>query len=213
MNELTIATTNRGKLREFSFLFSRFLPAFADIKLRCIADFKDAPVVIEDGSTFHENARKKALEIANYTGSLTLADDSGLAVDYLDGAPGIYSARYASENASDDENNMKLLEKLKNVDKEDRSASFICVIALALPNDLLGLFEGVCRGTIGTEPQGGNGFGFDPLFIRKDYGMTFAELPQNTKNAISHRARAFEKAAVMLQRYLPQLAQNDAENE
>lgn len=210
MNTLTIATKNRGKLREFAFLFSRFLPKYSDIELQCIADFKDAPDVIEDGTTFHENARKKALELANYTGTLTLADDSGLTVDYLDGAPGIYSARYAGENASDEDNNMKLLEKLKDVPEEDRTASFVCVIALALPDDVLGLFEGTCRGVIGTAPHGGNGFGYDPLFIRKDYGMTFAQLPQDIKNAISHRARAFEKAAVMLQRYLP-LQQEDAD--
>lgn len=202
MKTLTIATHNRGKLREYSFLFSRFLPAHTHVSLLCMDDFPSLPPVEENGTSFYENARIKALTTATQTGTLALADDSGLCVDALDGAPGIYSARYSGEDATDEKNCLKLLKAMTDVPEEERNASFVCVIALAAPGELLGMCEGICRGTIGFEPHGWNGFGYDPLFIKKEYGMTFAQLPQDTKNTISHRALAFEKAAVLLDRYL-----------
>ena len=163
------------------------------------------PTVEEDGLTFHANARKKALYAADFTGKMAVADDSGLVVDALSGEPGIFSARYAGENATDEENIEKLLVKLAEVPKESRTARFVCTIAVAMPGELLGIFEGTCSGLIGTEPRGDNGFGYDPVFVKTDYGKTFAELPHDVKNRISHRVRAFEKAAVIIERYIQKM--------
>jgi XTP/dITP diphosphohydrolase len=202
---LVIATRNQGKVREMRALLRQLMPRIKDITLASLRDFPDAPAIEESGATFHENARIKALTIAAHTGCLTLGDDSGLEVDALGGAPGVYSARYAGPHARDDENNQKLLAALRTVPPDRRSARFVCVIALALPDNVLGLFEGVCHGVIGAEPRGSNGFGYDPLFVKTDYGKTFAELSHSVKNRISHRALAVEKAAVMLERYLERM--------
>jgi XTP/dITP diphosphohydrolase len=206
---IVLATRNLGKFREMEFLFRTYLPSLKDVTLTPLADFADAPQVAEDGATFHENARLKALEIANFTGCMTIADDSGLEVDALDGAPGVRSARYAGEYVTDDDNVRKLLFALDGVSFDQRGARFVCVVAVALPNDVLGLFEGVCHGVIAEEPRGGNGFGYDPVFVRTDSGKTFAELPHRVKNRISHRTRAFEKAAATIERYVARL--QDAE--
>jgi XTP/dITP diphosphohydrolase len=136
---------------------------------------------------------------------MSIGDDSGLEVDALGGAPGVLTARYAGPHARDNENNRKLLDALKNVPPDQRTARFRCVIAVALPDNVLGLFEGVCHGMIGTELCGSAGFGYDPLFIKTDYGKTFAELTAAVKNRISHRAHAFEKAAIVIQRYLERM--------
>jgi len=202
---IAIASKNLGKMQEFRYLFKQFLTHVKDIQLAGLKEFPEMDPIVEDGLTFHQNARKKALQTAEHTGLLSIADDSGLEVDALEGAPGIYSARYAGEHATDEDNMRKLLDELKDIPPYRRTAQFTCVIAVALPGDVLGLFEGVTHGEIGFDPKGTNGFGYDPLFIKQDYGKTFAELPLDVKNRISHRARAFEKAAAIIERYIERL--------
>ncbi len=146
--------------------------------------------VIEDGATFEENAIKKAETIMQATGKPCIADDSGLCVDYLDGAPGVYTARYAGENATDGENIQKLLSALEGVPTEQRGAQFVCVIALAQPGEKTQVFRGECCGTILTEKRGDNGFGYDPIFYVNQYDQSLAELPAEIKNSISHRFAA-----------------------
>jgi len=202
---IVAATRNAGKLREMRALFRLALPHIKDVQLVGLKDYPDLPPIDEPFATFHENARHKALLVANHTGLLAIGDDSGLMVDALDGAPGVHSARYAGPGASDDANNRKLLDAMRDVPDSQRSAHFVCVIAVALPHNVLGLFEGACRGMIAHEPHGGNGFGYDPLFIKTDYGKSFAELPASVKNRVSHRALAFEKAAIVLERAIERL--------
>ncbi|MBO5364944.1 MAG: XTP/dITP diphosphatase [Clostridia bacterium] len=154
--------------------------------------------VIEDGSTFEENAAKKAETIMKLTGKPTIADDSGLCVDYLDGAPGVYTARYAGENAADEENIQKLLTALSGVPCHKRTAQFVCVIALAVPGEPTRLFRGECPGRITEAPKGEDGFGYDPVFYYEKYAMTLAEMEPHIKNAISHRSAALRKMATGL---------------
>ena len=146
--------------------------------------------VAEDGTTFEENAAKKAEAIMRATGRATIADDSGLCVDYLDGAPGIYTARYAGENAGDGENLDKLLRALEGVPPQERTARFVCVIALAEPGKETRVFRGECRGRITQVKKGEGGFGYDPVFSTDQYARTLAELEPYIKNAISHRSAA-----------------------
>ena len=198
--KIIIATHNIGKLQEMNFLFTEFIPKNYNINLVSLNKYPDIPEVIEDGDSFQANAEKKALFTANYTGEMVIADDSGLVVDALNGEPGIFSSRYSGENATDEQNIEKLLENLKDIPEELRTAHFACVISIATPNNIIGSFKGICNGIIGTKPQGDNGFGYDPLFIRTDIGKTFAELPHDVNNRISHRARAFEKAASLIEK-------------
>ncbi len=149
--------------------------------------------VIEDGATFEENAIKKAEEIMRITGKPTIADDSGLCVDFLGGAPGVYTARYAGENATDAENIEKLLAALKDVPEKDRGARFVCVIAVAEPGKETVTFRGECAGRIDFEPKGEGGFGYDPIFYLDEYGATMSEISADTKNSISHRSNALKK--------------------
>ncbi len=151
--------------------------------------------VIEDGLTFEENAAKKAETIMKLTGKPTIADDSGLCVDYLKGAPGIYTARYAGENATDEENIGKLLTALKDVPLYKRDAQFVCVIALAEPGKETRFFRGECPGRITFSSQGEDGFGYDPIFYYEKYAQTLAEMEPHIKNAISHRSAALKKMA------------------
>ena len=151
--------------------------------------------VVEDGTTFEENAAKKAETIMKLTGKPTIADDSGLCVDYLGGAPGIYTARYAGENATDAENIGKLLAALDGVPEEQRGARFVCVIAVAIPGEKTKLFRGECPGRITEEPKGEDGFGYDPVFYYQEDGMTLAEMEPERKNAISHRSNALRTMA------------------
>lgn len=195
--ELLLATRNKNKIIEMSAFLKRL-----GLKIRSLEDFPDAPNIVEDGKTFEENAAKKALACAKHTGLLTLADDSGLIVDALNGAPGVNSHRYAGANATDFENNMKLLDQMKNVDESRRTAKFICCIALADKKGLIRTVTGKCDGVILTEPRGREGFGYDPLFMKTDYKMTFAELSLEIKNRISHRAMALEKASLAIETYL-----------
>lgn len=147
--------------------------------------------VTEDGKTFEENAVKKAVQIMRATGLPAIADDSGLAVDILDGAPGIYSARFAGEHATDEENLQKLLQELDGVTFDKRTAKFVCVIAVAFPDSKeVKLYRGECKGRILTEKRGENGFGYDPVFYVEKYDCTMAQLEPHIKNAISHRSNA-----------------------
>ena len=183
--KLLVATKNKGKLLEISSLF-----AAQGIEVVGLESLEDVPDVVEDGDSFCANARKKALEIASLTNCLTLADDSGLVVPELDGAPGIFSARYAGDDATDAQNNLKLLDELAVLAPDTRQAYFCCVIALADPQGRCRTFEGRLHGLLLEELRGAQGFGYDPLFLVPEYGKTLAELPLEIKNRISHRGKA-----------------------
>jgi XTP/dITP diphosphohydrolase len=184
--ELLIATTNKGKIVELrSLLTSLSLP------LRSLAEFPDVADVPETGATFAENAILKARGYATQTRLWTLADDSGLEVDALGGAPGVYSARYGGEGLSDADRVKRLLETLSQSNDADRHARFVCVIAIADPlGEIVNLSTGICEGTIAYAPRGANGFGYDPVFVPEGYEQSFGELTADTKEIISHRARA-----------------------
>ena len=185
--KLVIATRNAHKLEEIQSIFD-----FKNLEVLSAFDFPEIPDVEEDGETLKANAVKKAVEIAKATNCWAMADDSGLEVAALDGAPGVYSARYAGEECSYSANNEKLLREL--ADKEDRSARFRTVIALSDPEGNVKTVAGECPGVIIEELRGTNGFGYDPLFVPDGYSETFAELSSEVKNRISHRARALQKA-------------------
>ena len=192
--KLVLATRNSGKIREISGM----LEGQNGVELLSLRNYPDAPDVVEDGKTYEENAIKKASTLANYTGHLTIADDSGLEVDALDGAPGVHSARYAGENASDQDRIAKLLGALQDVPDDQRSARFICVVAIAEPLSESEIVRGVCEGHISHMPRGETGFGYDPVFVPMGYDKTFAELGGNIKNQISHRAKALGMARKIL---------------
>lgn len=183
--DLLVATRNQGKLREI-----RRLLLDTGINVKGLDAFGELPEVEEDGATFADNARKKAATMARLTGCLTLADDSGLAVEALGGRPGVHSARYAGDGASDADNNRKLLEEMAHLPAERRQAAFHCVMALCPPEGSCRLFEGRLDGLILAQGRGTEGFGYDPLFLVPEYGKTLAELPLDIKNRISHRGRA-----------------------
>jgi XTP/dITP diphosphohydrolase len=187
--KLVIATRNTHKLQEIRAIFD-----FQGLEVSSAFDFPEIPDVVEDRDTLEGNAAKKASETAKATKCWALADDSGLEVTALNGAPGVYSARYAGDECSYDANNEKLLAELQG--KDDRSARFRTVLALSDPEGNIQAVEGVCPGQIIAERRGANGFGYDPLFIPDGYTETFAELDAAVKNQISHRARALQNAAV-----------------
>ncbi|PIE61841.1 MAG: Non-canonical purine NTP pyrophosphatase [Desulfobacterales bacterium] len=180
---IVLATTNKGKLREMQAIFKDY-----PVEIKTLADFGPIPEVIEDGETFDDNAYKKAAFTARVLGYPALADDSGLCVDALDGAPGVYSARYAGENATDADNVAKLLDDM--AEKENRNASFQCVISIALPTGPALTYEGTCEGVLTREPAGDNGFGYDPLFFFPAYNKTFAQISMEEKAKVSHRGKA-----------------------
>ena len=195
MKELLVATGNKGKLREFGELLQGVVETILSP-----ADFPGLPEVEEDGATFEANAIKKAMSAAVFTGRPVLADDSGLCVDYLDGRPGVHSARFAGAGAKDADNNALLLRELAGVPAERRGASFHCVIALCRPDGSCQTFDGSLPGVILEAPRGTGGFGYDPLFLVPEYGQTFSELPPEIKNAISHRGRAMQMLKEALSR-------------
>jgi XTP/dITP diphosphohydrolase len=160
--------------------------------------YPDAPAVDEDGQTFAENARKKALSLAKELGVWVVADDSGLCVDALDGRPGVWSARYAGEDATDEANVAKLLEELGDVADADRGAEFVCTIVLASEEGVLVETKGTCRGRITRAPRGENGFGYDPVFLYPEFAATFAEVSADAKNSVSHRGQALREFAERL---------------
>jgi len=194
---LLVATRNRHKVSEI-----RALLKDGEFEVTSAATMPGLPVVVEDADTIRANAIKKAVETARAAKTLTIADDSGLEVDALGGAPGVHSARYAGEKATYHENNQKLLKALGGVPMEKRASRFRCVMAVADVNGLVDAVEGICNGVIIEKERGGGGFGYDPLFIPDGQVKTFAELSPDVKNRISHRAKAMQKARAILSRYL-----------
>ena len=189
MTELVLASGNKGKLAEFQRLLDGL-----DVQIHSMKEYPEIGEIVEDGSSFAENALIKARAVCKATGKPAMADDSGLAVDALNGAPGIYSARFAGEQRSDADNNAKVLELLKDVKDADRTARFFCAIALVLPDGREYTVEGTCEGTILHAIRGEGGFGYDPLFYVETMDKTFAELTMEEKNRISHRGHANRKA-------------------
>ncbi len=183
---LVIATRNKGKTSEIRELLRDF-----PIEIKNLDDFGPIPQVEEDGTTFEENAYKKASFTARVLGFPALADDSGLTVDALDGAPGVYSARYAGEDASDEQRCVKLLKEMEG--RNNRKAAFECVISLAVPTGPALTYEARCEGLIAQQPSGSNGFGYDPVFYYPPLGKTFAELTREEKNTVSHRGKALKE--------------------
>jgi len=196
MKELLVATGNKGKFAEIKELLGGTVA-----NLYSLEDFPDIPPVEEDGATFAENAVKKAQGAARATGKPVIADDSGLEVDALGGRPGVYSARFAGESADDAANNVKLLAELTDLPDTQGTAAFRCAIALCFPDGNCRTFSGELNGIILKEPRGTGGFGYDPLFLVPEYGLTLAELPLAVKNSISHRG----KALALLKEYLRDL--------
>jgi XTP/dITP diphosphohydrolase len=193
MMEIVVASKNQGKVAEFEKAFSQ-LP----VKILSLKDFGDIPEAVEDGATFAENARKKAQHYLQYTKKPCLADDSGLEVDALGGAPGVFSARYAGEEANDAANNAKLLQQMADVESERRTGRFRCALALTFPDGRILEADGVVEGRLLMAEKGDGGFGYDPLFFLPELAKTFAELTLSEKNAISHRGQAIAVMAAQL---------------
>jgi XTP/dITP diphosphohydrolase len=204
MLELVVATKNKKKFEEIEEILKGMRFVFSSL-----ADYPDAPRIIENGRTFKENAVKKAVKIASATGKLTMGEDSGLCVEALDGRPGIYSSRFSGKPAcpagrgkSDAKNNAKLLKELEGLPLSRRKAYYACAVALADKDGLVAIVEGRCRGVIGFELKGKLGFGYDPLFLIPEYKKTFAQLGPRIKHKMSHRYRALEKAKRVIKKYI-----------
>ncbi len=194
---LVVATRNKKKLLEIKEILKGI-----DLTLLSLDAYKNSPQVIENGKTFKENAVKKAVKLARFTGEFCLGEDSGLCVDALDGAPGIYSARFSGRDKSDIKNNLKLLKVLKDLPLSKRKAHYVCAVALADKNGLVGVAEGRCSGLIAFEPKGSAGFGYDPVFYIPKYKKTFAQLGEKIKHKMSHRYHALKKAKRIIQKYI-----------
>jgi len=188
MLKLLVATRNQGKILELIALLKDF-----PFEIKTLDDFDETEDVEETGKTFLENANLKSLDYARQTGCLTLADDSGLEVDALNGAPGVFSARYSGINASDKDNINKLLHALREIKKPERSARFVCAMSVSEPRGTRFTNEGFCDGEIALNSMGSNGFGYDPVFIPSGFEQTFGELPAETKKKLSHRSNALKK--------------------
>jgi XTP/dITP diphosphohydrolase len=197
--EVVIATHNEGKLREIKDILAPW-----GFNILSLKDFPWIREIIEDGSTFAENAAKKAREVARQTGRLAIADDSGLVVDALQGKPGVFSSRYGGDKATDEQKFQKLLAEMSEIPEGKRQAAFVCTLAVATPQGEVELLEGRCRGQIAFAPRGKHGFGYDPIFFLPELGKTMAELDPEVKNRISHRARALEKLKELLPTILKQ---------
>ncbi len=202
---IALATRNQGKVREFAKLLEGY-----PVDLRSLADFGPVPEVVEDGETFDDNAYKKASFVARVLGVPAIADDSGLVVEALGGDPGVHSARYAGEKATDRDNIDKLLQEM--ADKTDRRAAFECVISIAVPAGTALTYEGRCEGEITREIHGDGGFGYDPVFRCQGFDKTFAEIEMEDKNRVSHRGRAlaevvaeFDKVMVWLNQRITEM--------
>lgn len=194
IEEIIIATGNRNKVSEIKDILSDL-----NIKVTPITDFPSYPKTVEDGKTLEENAAKKAKEAALFFKKWALADDTGLEVDYLNGEPGIYSARYAGDGCTYDDNNKKLLAALKDAPQDKRGARFRCIIAVSNPEGEVVFAEGKIFGTISEHLAGNKGFGYDPIFFVPEQNKTFAELDTDVKNKISHRALALQKAKELIE--------------
>lgn len=193
--EIVIASTNLHKIREFRDMM-KHLSGIDLLSLHHFPNYKPAP---ENGDTFKENAIQKAEHAAKALNKWVLADDSGLVVHSLNGAPGIHSHRYAGEDATDAENRLKLLASMSHLDELHRNAYYECCLALASPKGLIKCVVGLCEGKILKEERGRHGFGYDSLFVKNEYDKSFAEIEESTKNRISHRHKAFEKLAPTLE--------------
>ena len=196
MTKIILATRNRHKAGELKFFFNGF-----DIEILNVDDVAPDLELREDGTTFEENALQKAMTVYQKTGMLALADDSGLEVYYLNGRPGVYSARYAGKVTDDDKNNQKLLAEMRGVPPRRRRAQFRSVLALT-GKGIREVTEGICPGVLGEFPRGTNGFGYDPIFIPDGFKKTYAELTAEEKNRISHRSRSFEKMSERVRKLL-----------
>lgn len=188
MRKIVVATKNKGKVKEIKSILG-------DLPFEVLT-MSEAGIDIEieeTGETFEENALIKARAMKKYTSSIVMADDSGLEVDYLNGAPGIYSARFSGNDANDEKNNKKLLELMNGVEEEKRVARFVCAISVIFEDDSHLSIRGECEGKVLTEPKGENGFGYDPLFFLTEYNASMAEVNQEVKNEISHRAKALKE--------------------
>ena len=192
-NKIVLATGNQDKVKEIVEILKNL-----DIELLTLKDFPGVPGVVEDGKTLAENALKKARIISGFTKLPAVSDDTGLEVDALNGAPGVYSSRYAGEHATYADNVKKLLGDLENVPPEKRQARFRCAVAYYSENSTQ-IVEGVCAGEITDQPHGNQGFGYDPVFFVPEYDCTFAEMDLNLKNRISHRAKAFLKLKTLVE--------------
>ncbi len=194
--KLIVATANRKKLEEIEEILKEF-----GLKITSLADYPDHPRIIENGNTFKENAVKKAVTIARFTGELTMGEDSGLCVKALGGVPGVRSARFSGRDKNDEKNNLKLLKELEGLPLSGRSAYYACAVALADKDGLVKVVEGRCSGRIAFAPKGNFGFGYDPLFLVPEYNKTFAQLGPRIKHRMSHRFRALTKARKALTAY------------
>lgn len=194
MKEVVFATKNKGKIKEIQAILGN------EYIVKSMEEIGINIDIIEDGKTFEENAIKKAVEIMNITNKIVLADDSGLEIDYLDGEPGVYSARYMGEDTPYEIKNNKILDILKDVEEEKRGARFISVIALAIPQKEPITTKGTIEGIIGYEIKGENGFGYDPIFYIPELKMTAAELSIEEKNKISHRGKALKQMKKILEK-------------
>lgn len=195
--ELLVATKNKKKLAEI-----REILKGLNLKFISLADYPKIPRIIENGKTFKENAIKKAIKLAQFSQKLTLGEDSGLCVDVLEGKPGVYSSRFTGKDKNDVKNNLKLLRLLEGLLLSQRKAHYVCAVALADKDGLLGVVEGKCNGLIGFEMKGNFGFGYDPLFIIPKYKKTFSQLCPGIKHKLSHRYYALEKAKKIIQKYI-----------
>lgn len=193
MKTMIIATKNKGKAREFERLFRPL-----GFEVKTLLDFDEIEDIEETGTTFEENAIIKAEAVSKETGQVVIADDSGLIVDALNGAPGIYSARYAGSDKNDEANIDKVLKELEEVPEEKRTARFYCALAVAFPNSKTITVYGTCEGSILRERRGSNGFGYDPIFFVNELGVSMAELTPEQKSKISHRGNALKNLEEMI---------------
>jgi len=197
---LLIATKNKGKVREIADVLTP-----TGIEVLSLLDLDKVPEIVEDGLTFRANASKKAVVVAQFLkkpGLVVMGEDSGLEVDALGGRPGVYSARYSGENATDESNNQKLLAELSGVPLEKRTARYRCAMAMADEEGLVDVVDGTCEGLIAEAPHGTNGFGYDPIFLISDRQKTFGELPLEVKQSMSHRAQALRRFLKLVEKYL-----------
>ena len=195
--ELVVASRNQKKVKEIKQILKGL-----GLKITCLRDYPGAPYIHENGQTFKANAIKKANKIARYTKKLTLGEDSGLEVAALGGKPGVHSSRFSGRDKSDLKNNLKLLRLLGNLPLSRRKARYVCSVALADKDGVVGVVEGYCSGIIGYQMRGNTGFGYDPLFVIPKYKKTFAQLGSRIKHTMSHRFRALKKAKYIILEYL-----------
>ena len=203
MKQLVVATKNKKKLEEIKDILK-----IRNLKLLSLDVYQDVPPVLENGRSFQENAIKKAVKLARFTGQFCLGEDSGLCVDALGGRPGIYSARFSGKDKNDAKNNLKLLRLLKDLPAKKRKARYVCAVALADKYGLIGVVEGDCSGSIAFVPKGQAGFGYDPLFYIPKHKKTFAQLGEKIKHKMSHRFYALKKAKKVIEKYIEKQAGN-----